>query len=82
MLEAAVLLQLPMGDYAAAAVILVLLVFNAALGSFQEGRAKATLAALKSRLAINASVFRDGAWQTLFQRGDETAKVTATGLGT
>lgn len=82
MLEAAVLLQLAMGDYAAAAVILVLLVFNAALGSFQEGRAKATLAALKSRLAINASVFRDGAWQTLLQRGDETAKVTATGLDT
>ena len=36
--------------------------FNAALGFFQEGRAQATLAALKSRLALNASVRRDGAW--------------------
>ena len=32
---------------------------------FQEGRAQATLAALKSRLALNASVRRDGAWTTV-----------------
>lgn len=37
--------------------------FNAGIGFFQEGRAQATLAALKSRLALNASVLRDGAWQ-------------------
>ena len=42
-----------------------LLVFNAALAYFQEGRAQATLAALKSRLALNASVRRDGAWKTI-----------------
>ncbi len=30
----------------------------------QESRAQATLAALKSRLALNASVRRDGAWKT------------------
>ncbi len=39
--------------------------FNAALGLFQESRAQATLAALKSRLALNASVRRDGAWKTI-----------------
>ena len=39
--------------------------FNAALGLFQESRAQATLAALKSRLALNASVRRDGAWKTV-----------------
>ncbi len=32
------------------------------LGLFQEGRAQATLTALKSRLALNASVRRDGKW--------------------
>jgi H+-transporting ATPase len=32
----------------------LLLAFNAALGFLQEGRAQATLAALKSRLALNA----------------------------
>jgi len=45
-----------------ASVIAGLLVFNAVLGIFQESRAKATLAALKSRLALSASVRRDGAW--------------------
>ncbi|MGA3304136.1 MAG: HAD-IC family P-type ATPase [Methylovirgula sp.] len=41
------------------------MVFNAALGLLQESRAQATLAALKSRLALNASVRRDGAWKTV-----------------
>jgi H+-transporting ATPase len=65
MLEAAVVLQLVLGKYVESAIIAVLLVFNAALGLFQEGRAQATLAALKSRLALNASVRRDGAWKTV-----------------
>ena len=41
------------------------LLFNAALGFFQEGRAQTTLAALKKRLALTASVRRDGAWKSL-----------------
>ena len=65
MLEAAVLLELALGKFFEAAIIAALLVFNAALGAFQEGRAQATLAALKSRLALNASVHRDGAWATI-----------------
>ncbi len=65
MLEAAVLLELVLGKYIEAAVIAALLVFNAALGLFQESRAQATLAALKSRLALNASVRRDGTWKTI-----------------
>jgi len=62
LLEAAIVLQIFLREYIEASVIGLLLVFNAALGFFQEGRAKATLAALKSRLALNASVLRDGAW--------------------
>ena len=65
MLEAAILLQVGLGDYTEAAIIAVLLVFNAGLGLFQESRAQATLAALKSRLALSASVRRDGAWKTI-----------------
>jgi magnesium-transporting ATPase (P-type) len=65
MLEAAVVLELALGKYVEAAIIAGLLVFNAALGLFQESRAQATLAALKSRLALNASVRRDGAWKTM-----------------
>jgi H+-transporting ATPase len=65
MLEAAVILQIALHEYVEAAVIAGLLVFNAALGFFQEGRAQATLAALKSRLALSASVRRDGVWKVI-----------------
>jgi len=65
MLEAAIVLEVVLGKYIEAAIIAALLIFNAALGLFQESRAQATLAALKSRLALNASVRRDGAWKTL-----------------
>jgi len=65
MLEATIVLELLLGKRIEAAIIAGLLVFNAALGFFQESRAQATLAALKSRLALNASVRRDGAWKTL-----------------
>jgi len=65
MLEAAIVLELALGKYVEAGIIAALLVFNAALGLFQESRAQATLAALKSRLALNASVRRDGAWKTV-----------------
>jgi H+-transporting ATPase len=59
MLEAAVVLELSLGKFIEGAIIAVLLVFNAVLGFFQEGRAQKTLAALKSRLALNASVRRN-----------------------
>jgi len=62
LLEAAIVLQLILHEYVEASVIGVLLVFNAAIGFFHEGRAKATLAALKSRLALNTSALRDGSW--------------------
>jgi H+-transporting ATPase len=65
LLEASIVLEVVLHKYYEAAVIAGLLVFNAALAYFQEGRAQATLAALKSRLALNASVQRDGAWKTV-----------------
>lgn len=65
MLEAAILLQLVLGELAEAAIIAALLLFNAALGFFQESRAQAALAALKSKLSLIASARRDGAWTKL-----------------
>jgi H+-transporting ATPase len=62
MLEAAILLQLCTGAYIEAGVVAFLLLFNAALGFVQEGRAQATLDALKSQLALVAAVRRDGVW--------------------
>jgi H+-transporting ATPase len=65
MLEAAIVLQLGLGQYVEATVIGALLFFNAALGFTQEGRAGAALAALKKRLAPTALVRRDGEWVRL-----------------
>jgi H+-transporting ATPase len=65
MLEAAVVLEVVLGKYVEGGIIAVLLVFNAALAFFQESRAQATLAALKKRLAMTASVRRDGGWKSL-----------------
>jgi len=65
LLEASIVLEIVLHKYYEAAVIAALLVFNAALAYFQESRAQATLAALKSRLALNASVQRDGEWKTV-----------------
>jgi H+-transporting ATPase len=65
LLEASIVLELVLHKYYEAAVIAALLIFNAALAYFQESRAQATLIALKSRLALNASVQRDGAWKTV-----------------
>ena len=65
LLEIAIILQLVLGEYIEASIIGLLLVFNAAIGFFHESRAQSTIAALKSRLALNASVLRDGAWTTL-----------------
>jgi len=65
LLEASIVIQIVLHKYWEAAVIAALLVFNAALAYFQEGRAQATLSALKSRLALNGSVRRDGNWKTV-----------------
>jgi H+-transporting ATPase len=65
MLEAAIVLQVVLAEYVEAAIIAALLVFNAVLGFFQEDRAQATLAALKSRLALTATARRNGVWTNL-----------------
>jgi H+-transporting ATPase len=81
LLEASIVLELVLHNYYEAAVIAGLLVFNAALAYFQEGRAQATLAALKSRLAPNASVERDGAWKTVPAAGLVCGDLVKLSLG-
>ena len=81
MLEAAIALEVVLGKYIEAAIIAGLLAFNAALGFFQEGRAQATLAALKSRLALNAAVKRDNAWTTVPAAGLVVGDVVKLSLG-
>src|SRR5271157_1155158 len=81
MLEAAIVLELVLGKYVEAAIIAALLVCNAALGLFQESRAQATLAALKSRLALNASVRRDNVWVTVPATGLVPGDVVKLSVG-
>lgn len=81
MLEAVILLQLVLGEYVEAAVIAALLVFNAGLGFFQESRSQATLSALKHRLALRASVLRDGNWLVVPAEGLVPGDVVKLTLG-
>ena len=62
MLEAAITLQIAIGERLEALMIATLLILNVALGVFQENRAGAALALLKQRLALKARVRRDGMW--------------------
>ncbi len=62
MLEIAIVLQLAIGERVEPLIIGVLLILNVALGVIQEGRAGEALAALKSKLALNAFAKRDGKW--------------------
>jgi H+-transporting ATPase len=82
MLEAAIVLQSALGEYVEAAIIAGLLVFNAALGFFQEARAQATLAALKSRLALIATVRRNGVWKNLPAANLVPGDIVKLSLGT
>ncbi len=65
LLEAALVLEICLGKYVEGSILLALLTFNALLGFVQEGRAQATLVALRSRLALSASVLRDGKWRVV-----------------
>ncbi|ODU46929.1 MAG: metal-transporting ATPase [Thiobacillus sp. SCN 63-374] len=56
----AAVLAWTIGDLKDAVVILIVVVFNASLGFYQEHRAEKTLAALKGMLAATARVRRDG----------------------
>ena len=62
MLEAAIALQIAIGEQLEAAMIAALLILNVVLGVAQETRGGAALALLKQRLALKARVRRDGAW--------------------
>ncbi|KDE97102.1 hypothetical protein Y900_027835 [Mycolicibacterium aromaticivorans JS19b1 = JCM 16368] len=63
MLEATIALELALGKWLDAVIVAAVLVFNAALGFLQQGRARAALELLRHRLAVNARARRDGSWQ-------------------
>ncbi len=63
MIEVASLLSAVVGDWADFGIILVLLVFNGAVGFWQELQAGNAIEQLKKNLALKARVLRDGRWQ-------------------
>ena len=65
MIEAAALISLLRRDWSDFFVVAGLLVYNAAVGFWQEYKASNALDALKKGLAPKARVLRDGAWRTL-----------------
>lgn len=65
MLEVTVILTVILGKYAEAAVIVALLLFNAVMSQWREGRAKKAMATLRQKLHIESRVKRDEQWLTL-----------------
>ncbi len=68
MLELTAILTWFLGNYADSIIIVGLLLFNAAVSVFQEGRARRATAALKQRLRIQSRVKRDGRWSVVPSR--------------
>jgi H+-transporting ATPase len=62
MIEVAALLSLVVRHWADFIIILALLVMNALVGFWEEYQADTTIAALKSQLALQARVKREGVW--------------------
>jgi H+-transporting ATPase len=68
MIEAAVVLSALVHHWADFGIILTLLVMNAVVGFWEEYQAGNAIEALKKKLALNARVRRDGAWETIPSR--------------
>lgn len=58
-------LQFALGKTTGAAIILMMLVVNAVIGFFYEGKAHNSLVALQQQLRINARVLRDENWKLI-----------------
>ncbi|MBS0387762.1 MAG: plasma-membrane proton-efflux P-type ATPase [Proteobacteria bacterium] len=69
MLELIAALSLALGKRADFWIALSLLVLNAVLSFFQESRASAAVAALRSKLRVTSRVLRDGHWAMIDARG-------------
>ncbi|MBT9383667.1 plasma-membrane proton-efflux P-type ATPase [Pseudooceanicola sp. CBS1P-1] len=62
MIEIAAILSAVLGDWPDFAIILAMLLINAAVDWWQERKAGDAIASLKAQLALSARVLRDGAW--------------------
>ena len=81
LLELAAVLALAVGHATEAAVILVLLVVNAVIGTVQSSSARRALALLRRDLAVSVTTLRDGAWGPVPARELVAGDVVALELG-
>ncbi len=65
MLEVIVILELILSNYRESSIIAALLLFNACVSFFEEGRAKHAVRLLRHRLDVKARVLRDHMWSLL-----------------
>ncbi|MEM1282166.1 MAG: plasma-membrane proton-efflux P-type ATPase [Chlamydiota bacterium] len=65
MIEIAALLSVLVRHWEEFVIIMVLLIFNAVIGFWEEHKAENALAALKKGLALNARVLRGGEWKNI-----------------
>ena len=68
MILAAAVISAILGHYPTLFIILVLLFLNAVIGFREEHQAVSAIAALKEKLAVQATVKRDGQWETVKAR--------------
>ncbi|MHB1801222.1 MAG: plasma-membrane proton-efflux P-type ATPase [Actinomycetes bacterium] len=68
LLEAAVVLELVLGNALQGGIFAVLLIVNAVLAFTQESRSAAAVDLLRARLQVQARVDRDGTWSTVAAR--------------
>jgi H+-transporting ATPase len=65
MIEAAALISFLRRDWPDLVVVMGLLIYNAAVGFWQDAKAASALAALRKGLALKAQALRDGKWQSV-----------------
>jgi Mg2+-importing ATPase len=80
-LLAASLVSMAVGDRVEAGIILAIVVMSAALGFVQEARSAAAVEALQARLALKATVVRDGKQQDLPIAGLVCGDLVVLGAG-
>ncbi len=64
LLEFTLVLTLFTARYADSIAVAFLLLFNAAIATIQEGRARDAIELLRAKITVSARVLRDGTWQT------------------
>ncbi len=80
-LVAASLVSIAVGDRVEAGIILAIVAMSALLGFVQEARSEAAVAALQARLALRATVIRDGKQQEIQIREVVRGDVVVLGAG-